>query len=148
MPKTKTENLIFAISMTTGMVLIMATYRMYIGAGIIIFVPWLITIIRSWIIAFFLDKWVAHPLAMAIVRWTKVTQKSPRHTGTVISLVKLLTMTTVMSGLGMVFRGLPITLSTYPISWLISIVVSAPASFLVVGPLARRILAAYQRRAQ
>lgn len=144
MPKTKTESLIFAIAMTTGMVLIMSTYRMYVGAGALFFIPWLITIVRSWLIAFFLDKWLAHPLAMKVVTWSKVAQKAPKQTGNVISLVKCLFMTTVMSGLGMAFKGLPITLTTYPVSWMISIVVSIPASFLIVGPIARAILRCYQ----
>lgn len=42
-----------------------------------------------------------------------------------VSLAKLIFMTSCMSLIGMVFAGAPITLQTHPIYWLISIVVSA-----------------------
>lgn len=148
MPRNKKESLLFSLLMTTGMVLIMVTYRMYIGTGALYLKPLIMVMIRSFIIAFIVNKFFAHPLAVKIAGWSKVTQNNPKIMKRAMTIVKILSMATLMSLQGMIFVGAPITFTTYATTWLLSIVVSAPASILIVGPLATKILSNYQLRVQ
>ncbi|MBS7577796.1 MULTISPECIES: hypothetical protein [unclassified Enterococcus] len=146
MPRNKKESLLFSLLMTTGMVLIMVTYRMYIGVGVLSLKPLLLVMMRSFIIAFIVNKFFVHPLAIKITGWSKVTENNPRKKKQVMTVIKILFMATIMSLQGMFFVGASITPAAYATSWLLSIVVSAPASILIVGPLATKILNNYQLR--
>ncbi|WP_018143695.1 hypothetical protein [Alloscardovia criceti] len=139
MDQSKKERILFSLAMTTGMVLIMSTYRMYLATRTLSVFPWMLTFARTWIIALLLSTFIARPIAQRAVNVTRISTHKPHLTGLATSIATTLCMTTCMSLIGMIFAHAQITFISYPTSWATSIIVSLPASLLIVGPTVRRI---------
>ncbi len=143
MPKTKKENLIFALIMCIFMCIIMSAYNMFIHNGLSYetLIIWLKSIIPTFIIAFTVSYFIVNPNAKKIS--FKIAKKNPKHIGTLIAFFMVCGMVLIMALYGTIMGG---GLNNHFIlNYLINIgtsfIFALPLQLFIVGPIVRTIFA-------
>lgn len=103
------------------------------------YVPGLIT-------AFLLDLLVAGPVVKGVAFKFLTERHKPWQKILVVSGVMVLIMVSLMSLYGMLFNGVPLSVSNYFGAWLTNFIVVFHLNFLIVGPISRFILGQLQQQ--
>lgn len=148
MPHNFREELIFMLMMAGLMVLGMSIYNIYLADGLTDGFWHEVTVgyPLALIVALVCDGFLVGPLAKMLA----FKHIFPRFKATdglpiplTISTLMVLGMVTCMSFFGILIKGH--SLATYPRTWLFNLLLSLPMQILVVGPIARAVLAKIQR---
>ncbi len=153
MPKNFKEEIFFSLIMAGLMVFVMAGYNVALTDGFSD--GYVLEVLRGYplalLIALILDLGVVGPTAKKVffnhIFQPEMEQK-PAIIGICISILMVAGMVTLMSAFGMIvthnFAG-NIAL-TYLHTWIFNLFMALPLQLLIVGPIARAALAAFQNR--
>ena len=145
MPKNFKELLFFTALMCSMMVFGMSIWNLsivgyfswaHLAMG---YVPGLIT-------AFLLDLLVAGQVVKGVAFKFLTERHKPWQKILVVSGVMVLIMVSLMSLYGMLFNGVPLSVTNYLGAWLTNFIVAFPLNFLIVGPISRFILGQLQQQ--
>ena len=101
------------------------------------YVPGLIT-------TFLLDLLVAGPVVKGVAFKFLTERHKPWQKILVVLGGMVLIMVSLMSLYGMLFNGVPLSVTNYLGAWLTNFIVAFPLNFLIVGPISRFILGQLQ----
>jgi hypothetical protein len=152
-PKNFKEEVIFTLIMAGLMVLVMAGYNVALADGFTS--GYILEVLTGYplalVVAIALDMLIVGPTAKHIFFnhiFKPEMEKKPAIIGICISVLMVAGMVTLMSAFGMIvthnFAGNIVL--TYLHTWAFNVLMALPLQLLIVGPIARGVLGAVQRR--
>ncbi|WP_461214607.1 DUF2798 domain-containing protein [Lacticaseibacillus sp. GG6-2] len=153
MPKNFKEELFFSLIMAGLMVFVMAGYNVALSDGFS--AEYILEVLRGYplalVIALILDLGVVGPNAKKLFFnhiFKPEMEKKPIIIGIWISILMVAGMVTLMSAFGIIvthnFAGNIVL--TYLHTWIFNLFMALPLQLIIVGPIARAALAAFQNR--
>ena len=153
MPKNFKEEIFFSLIMAGLMVFVMAGYNVAMADGFSS--GYILEVLKGYplalIVALILDLGVVGPTAKKIFFnhiFKPEMEKKPIIIGISISILMVAGMVTLMSAFGMIvtqnFAGNIVL--TYLHTWILNLFMALPLQLLIVGPIARKALSAFQNR--
>lgn len=153
MPKNFKEEVVFTLIMAGLMVLVMAGYNVALADGFTsgYLLEVLIGYPLALVIAIILDMIIVGPTAKHLFFnhiFKPEMEQKPAIIGICISVLMVLGMVTLMSAFGMIVtHNLAGNIAgTYLHTWGFNIIMALPLQLLIVGPIARAVLGAMQKR--
>ncbi|MFD1486152.1 DUF2798 domain-containing protein [Lacticaseibacillus baoqingensis] len=153
MPKNFKEELFFSLIMAGLMVFVMAGYNVALSDGFS--AGYLLEVLKGYpvalVIALILDLGVVGPLAKKLF-FTRIFKPEMEQKSLIIgiwiSILMVAGMVSLMSAFGIIvtanFGGNLVL--TYLHTWIFNLFMALPLQLLIVGPIARKALAAFQNR--
>ena len=153
MPKNFKEEVFFSLIMAGLMVFVMAGYNVALSDGFS--AGYILEVLKGYpmalVIALILDLGLVGPIAKKIFFnhiFKPEMEKKPAIIGICISILMVAGMVTLMSAFGMIvtqnFAGNIVL--TYLHTWIFNVFMALPLQLLIVGPIARKALSAFQGR--
>ncbi|WP_288531648.1 DUF2798 domain-containing protein [uncultured Secundilactobacillus sp.] len=153
MPKNFKEEVFFSLIMAGLMVFVMAGYNVALSDGFS--AGYVLEVLKGYplalVVALILDLGVVGPTAKKIFFnfiFKPKMEKTPAIIGILISILMVAGMVTLMSAFGMIvtanFSGNLVL--TYLHTWIFNLFMALPLQLLIVGPIARAALSAFQNR--
>jgi hypothetical protein len=152
-PKNFKEELFFSLIMAGLMVIVMAGYNVALSDGFT--GGYLLEVLKGYPlalgVALILDLGVVGPLAKKLF-FSRIfkpeMEQKPLIIGIWISVLMVAGMVSLMSAFGMIVTANfgDNLLLTYLHTWLFNLMMALPLQLLIVGPIARKSLAAFQNR--
>lgn len=144
MPRNLKESLFFTFLMCAMMALFMSSWNLFLVGELSLsniskgYLSALIT-------AFLLSSLVVGPIVKTLSMNMLQNDQAQKRILLVKSIVPVLLMVSFMSIYGLLHNHIPLTPSTYGFAWLKNIVMAFPLSLFIVGPIARSLLASFQK---